>query len=68
MAIKPEFQGKGVNALLFQDLIPQYIAHGYKCAESNPELEANSKVQNQWDAFPNRQHKRRRSYFKEIEY
>ncbi len=68
VAIKPEYQGKGVNALLFQDLIPQYIAHGYKCAESNPELEANSKVQNQWEAFPNRQHKRRRSYFKEIEY
>lgn len=68
VAIKPEYQGKGVNALLFQDLIPQYIAHGYRCAESNPELEANSKVQNQWEAFPNRQHKRRRSYFKEIEY
>lgn len=67
VAIKPEFQGKGVNALLFQDLIPQYIAHGYKCAESNPELEANSKVQNQWEAFPNRQHKRRRSFFKDIE-
>lgn len=67
VAIKPELQGKGVNALLFQDLIPQYIAHGFKHAESNPELEANSKVQNQWDAFPNRQHKRRRAYAKEIE-
>ncbi|MCM1490838.1 MAG: N-acetyltransferase [Muribaculum sp.] len=67
VAIKPELQGKGVNALLFQDLIPQYIAHGYKCAESNPELEANSKVQNQWEAFPNRQHKRRRAYAKAIE-
>lgn len=67
VAIKPELQGKGVNALLFQDLIPQYIAHGYKCAESNPELEANSKVQNQWEAFPNRQHKRRRAYAKTIE-
>lgn len=67
VAIKPELQGKGVNALLFQDLIPQYIAHGYKCAESNPELEANSKVQNQWEAFPNRQHKRRRAYAKTID-
>lgn len=66
VAIKPELQGKGVNALLFQDLIPQYIAHGYKHAESNPELEANSKVQNQWEAFPNRQHKRRRSFVKEL--
>ena len=66
VAIKPELQGKGVNALLFQDLIPQYIAHGYKYAESNPELEENSKVQNQWEAFPNRQHKRRRAFAKEI--
>lgn len=67
VAVKPEYQGKGVNALLFQDLIPAYIAHGYKCAESNPELESNSKVQNQWDAFPNRMHKRRRSFVKVIE-
>lgn len=66
VAIKPEYQGKGVNALLFQDLIPQYIAHGYKKAESNPELEENSKVQNQWEAFPNRRHRRRRSFAKEI--
>lgn len=67
VAIKPEFQGKGVNALLFQDLIPQFIAHGYKHAESNLELESNSKVQNQWEAFPNRQHRRRRTFAKEIE-
>ncbi|MBD5420641.1 MAG: N-acetyltransferase [Muribaculaceae bacterium] len=68
VAIKPEYQGKGVNALLFQDLIPAYIDHGYRYVESNPELESNAKVQNQWDSFVNRQHKRRRSYFKEIEY
>lgn len=64
VAVKPCYQGKGVNALLFQDLIPQFIAHGYTHAESNPELETNSKVQNQWDAFEGRQHKRRRSYVK----
>ena len=58
---------EAVNALLFQDLIPAYIAHGYKYVESNPELESNAKVQNQWDSFVNRQHKRRRSYAKEIE-
>ena len=67
VAIKPEFQGKGVNALLFQDLIPQFIAHGYKKAESNLELESNARVQNQWDAFPNRQHRRRRTYAKNLE-
>ena len=67
VAVKPEYQGKGVNALLFQDLIPAFIEHGYKYVESNPELESNAKVQNQWDSFVNRQHKRRRSYVKEIE-
>lgn len=67
VAIKPEYQGKGVNALLFQDLIPSYIAHGYKWAESNIELETNAKVQNQWETFPHRQHRRRRCYVKEIE-
>ncbi|MDE6022055.1 MAG: N-acetyltransferase [Muribaculaceae bacterium] len=67
VAVKPEYQGKGVNALLFQDLIPAYIAHGYKYAESNPELETNAKVQNQWDSFSHRQNKRRRSFTKIIE-
>ncbi|MDE6741218.1 MAG: GNAT family N-acetyltransferase [Muribaculaceae bacterium] len=67
VAVKPEYQGKGVNALLFQDLIPAFIKRGAKYVESNPELETNAKVQNQWDAFTNRQHKRRRSYTKEIE-
>lgn len=67
VAVKPEYQGKGVNALLFTDLIPAFIGHGYRYAESNPELESNAKVQNQWDAFSHRQHRRRRSYAKPIE-
>ncbi len=66
VAVKPEYQNKGVNALLFTDLIPQYIKHGYRWAESNPELETNSKVQGQWEYFGNRQHRRRRSFSKDI--
>lgn len=66
VAVKPEYQNKGVNALLFQDLIPQYIRYGFKYAESNPEMETNSKVQNQWDYFERRQHRRRRSYTKDL--
>lgn len=66
VAVKPEYQNKGVNALLFTDLIPQYIRYGYKWGESNPELETNSKVQSQWEYFKNRQHRRRRSYTKKI--
>lgn len=66
VAVHPDYQNKGVNALLFQDLIPYYIANGYKYAESNPEMETNSKVQNQWEYFNTRQHKRRRSFSKKL--
>lgn len=66
VAVHPDYQNKGVNALLFQDLIPQYIKKGYKYAESNPEMESNAKVQSQWEMFSPRQHRRRRSYFKEL--
>lgn len=66
VAVKPEYQSKGVNALLFQDLIPYYIKRGFKWAESNPEMETNAMVQSQWDYFTHRQHRRRRSYVKNI--
>lgn len=66
VAIKPEYQSKGVNALLFTDLIPYFIKNGYEYAESNPELEDNQKVQSQWQYFKTEQHKRRRAYAKDI--
>lgn len=66
VAVHPDYQNKGVNALLFQDLIPYYQKYGFKYAESNPEMETNAKVQSQWEYFTTRQHKRRRSYAKKI--
>ena len=66
IAVKPEFQNKGVNSLLFTDLIPCFNEYGYKYAESNRELELNSKVLKQWEYFETDQHKRRRAYTKEI--
>ena len=66
VAVAPDYQNKGVNALLFQDLIPQFIKYGYKYAESNPEMETNSKVQSQWEFFNRRQHRRRRSFYKNL--
>lgn len=62
VAIDPEYQGKGVNALLFTELIPAFQRSGFKQAESNPELEENENVQKQWEYFERRQHKRRRCY------
>jgi GNAT superfamily N-acetyltransferase len=66
IAVKPEYQSKGVNALLFADLIPRYIKNGYVQAESNVELEGNANVQKQWEYFERTQHKRRRCYKKPI--
>lgn len=66
VAVKPEYQSKGVNSLLFTDLIPCFINNGYKYAESNPELELNQKVQSQWGYFETRQHKRRRAFRKSL--
>lgn len=66
VAVHPDYQNKGVNALLFQDLLPYYIANGYKYAETNPEMETNAKVQSQWEYFNPRQHRRRRSYSKKL--
>ena len=66
IAVKPEYQNKGINALLFADLIPYYNKYGFTHAESNPELEDNSKVQDQWNYFETRQHRRRRSFRKDL--
>lgn len=67
VAVKPEYQNKGVNALLFSDLIPVYQKMGFEYAESNPELELNGKVQAQWEYFKTEQHKRRRAFTKKID-
>lgn len=66
VAVKPEYQNKGANALLFTDLIPTYQKLGFEYAESNPELEMNGKVQAQWGYFKTEQHKKRRAFTKKI--
>lgn len=66
IAVEPEYQNKGVNSLLFTDLLPVLIKRGYKWAETNVELESNQKVQSQWQYFETEQHKRRRAYTREI--
>ncbi|MDR1919973.1 MAG: hypothetical protein LBQ65_10060 [Tannerellaceae bacterium] len=66
IGVLPEYQGKGVNALVFNDLIPVYIKAGTEYAETNPELETNSAVQAQWDYFKREHHKTRRAFKKQL--
>ncbi len=64
--VMPEYQNKGVNALLFNDLIPVYQRLGVVYAETNPELETNNAVQAQWEYFKREHHKTRRAFTKKI--
>lgn len=66
IAVKKEYLSRGVNALVFADLIPIFNKEGFKEAESNIELEGNDSVRQQWDYFPHRQHRRRRAYRKKL--
>lgn len=66
IAVDPEYQGKGVNALMFNEFIPAANKSGMTAAESNVELEDNSKVHSLWNGLDVEQHKRRRAYIKNL--
>lgn len=66
IGVAPEYQGKGVNAVIFNDFIPSAHGCGFKWAESNPELEQNEKVASLWDGFNAENHKKRRAYKKSL--
>ncbi len=59
IGVKPEYQNKGVNALIIMDLFHTYRSMGFKYAETNANLETNHKVQAMWDPFEKEQHKKR---------
>lgn len=66
IAVQPEYQGKGVNALFFYDLIPIYQKAGFKYAETAPQLETNMKNLNQWEILNPEFPKRRRFFCKKL--
>ena len=66
VAVKPEYQSKGVFAMLFSKLLANFIDMKLVDVESNPELEDNKKMLSQWDDFDKDQHKRRRAFKKDL--
>ena len=67
IAVRPDLQKMGVNAIVMDELRKSCIRNGIKVAETGPMLETNSKVLSQWKAFEKDQHKRRRCYIKTID-
>lgn len=66
IAIHPDYQNKGIIALIFDDAFPNYVKNGYTHCESNPELETNNKITQQWASFEHVRTKKRRAFIKEF--
>jgi GNAT superfamily N-acetyltransferase len=66
IGVKEEYQKKGVNSLIFNDMFQNFKDLGFKYAESSAELETNTKALQLWNGLEYEQHKRRRVYGKEI--
>ena len=67
VAVRSEYQGKGVNAILMNKIHELFNKLGISKVESNPELETNQDVQGQWKHYERRQHKRRRIFIKHFD-
>ncbi|HHY81777.1 MAG TPA: GNAT family N-acetyltransferase [Clostridiales bacterium] len=66
VAVRPDLQGKGVNALLMKAMAEACWKNGIKIAHCNPQLENNLKVRSQWKHFTGQQNKKRRCYYKDF--
>lgn len=66
IAVRPDYQNKGVNAIFFYDQIKYFNQYGVKRAETTSILETNAKNQANWEYFEKILHKRRRAYIKQI--
>lgn len=66
IAVRPDFQGLGVNALFFDHIIPICHKLGYTVAETGPQLEDNTKELSQWNLMHPQFTKRRRCYRKSL--
>lgn len=66
IGVKPEYQNKGLHALMFAKIIRTLIRRGIRQVETTRELEDNHKVQQLWAGYETRQHKRARCYVKNL--
>jgi len=64
--VKKKYRGMGVDLLMAVEITQAAIRRRFKYAESNQELETNSKVQAQWKYFNPVQHKRKRIFRKNL--
>ena len=66
IGVHPDYQNTGLNAVMMNHVMKGCYKMGIKQAETGPQLELNSRVQDQFKWFERRQHKRRRCFIKKI--
>ena len=66
IGVDENYRSKGVQAMIFDKIIPALEKYGIKYIETTRELEDNNNVQNMWGKLERRLHKRARCYIKNI--
>lgn len=66
IAVTNKYKNKGVNAMIFDKMWRGIKKNGIKYVETTRELEVNNNVQNLWNSFDHRLHKRARIYKKRL--
>ncbi len=66
IGVDPEFQSKGVAALIFKEMNEVFLRNGIVKVETNPELIENKAIQALWKDYKHQQHKERQTFRKLI--
>jgi hypothetical protein len=66
IAVRKDYQNKGVNGIIFSEIISAFIKNGITNIETTRNLENNLNINNLWRKFVYRQHKRSRCYIKQL--
>lgn len=66
IGIDPEYQGKGVTAIIFEEMQNLFNQKGISTVETNPELKENTAVQLLWKDYEPVQHKERSTFRKDL--
>lgn len=66
IGIDPEYQGKGVTAIIFEEMQYLFNSKGIVNVETNPELSENKAVQQLWKDYDPVQHKERSTFRKDL--
>ncbi len=66
IGIHPDYQSKGVTAIIFKAMNDTFNRHGIVKVETNPELAENKAIQALWKNYDHQLHKRRQTFRKAI--